>query len=148
MAEEETERMGAFAGAGDKEGTMEFFGYGVYKGRGIPAKGEVRFMGMDYHDLVVGQIEECYRGLDKAMTLEQIQIRTSNRTYYCPQLNAGTIRDLTANGVILLGVTLADMDAGDTAYVFAALYNGVGNTAGIGGNATNLITYFSGYLAC
>ncbi len=87
-----------------------------------------------------------FASIGAGMNIAQSDIVTSNRTYrinYSPE-------DLV-NGSGLFSVTLSatvDMDASDTAVVQVAIDGGVGDTATISGNATVMLTYFSGYLVC
>ncbi len=88
-----------------------------------------------------------FSSLTAAMTTLNTTIVTSNRTYYIGDINTGTARD--GGSQLSSGSSaLADMDVGDTATVQVLIANGAGNTAGITGSATLLLTYFSGHLAC
>ena len=99
MAEEE-ERVGCIAGVGDDEGTMEFFGYGVYKGKGIPEKNEVTFMGWDFHDLIIGQAMDSYKGLDKPMTEEQIEKAFADKDEEMMELFGNPVIELDSGEVV------------------------------------------------
>jgi hypothetical protein len=84
--------------------------------------------------------------LTAAMTAAAYQIVTSNRTYNSGFCSAAASKDV--NGTLTFQNTvLADMDAAETATCLIVIFNGAGNTAGVGGNATPQ-TFFSGYLAC
>ncbi len=81
--------------------------------------------------------------LTTAMTSAQLQLVTTNRTYY---YNAKDSAPLAAGTVSMPFSVDADMDAGDTAYINIQVANGAGDTADIRGDANLMYTYFSGHL--
>lgn len=85
-------------------------------------------------------------GVIAGHTVGSIEITTSNRLYgqgYINPSSAGAVGGLAG----LLGATLADMDAMDTATIVAVVVGGT-LTVDIFGNATSAFTSFSGKLAC
>jgi len=85
--------------------------------------------------------------LTAAMTLAQIDIVTSNRTYRSGVINIGAVRT-AGNEACVANNVLADMDAGDTAIIQVSITGGAGNTATVSGSAGTLTSYFSGNLVC
>jgi hypothetical protein len=85
-----------------------------------------------------------FSGLTTAMTSLILRIITSNRTYQTSRINSST--NQTADTLDIS--VLAEMGAGDTAYVVLTISNGAGDVVDIIGNATFLGTYFGGHLAC
>lgn len=78
-------------------------------------------------------------GLTAAMTVQNLNLVTSNRTY-----RVSITEVPTANDARSLSITaICDMDAADTATVTLVISNGAGDTADITGSST-LLTYFSG----
>ncbi len=82
--------------------------------------------------------------LSSAMTLGNLSIITSNRTYRYNmnpynQSDSGSLASFTVSA-------LADMDALDTAIVQLTISSGAGNTATISGNASLMVTFFCGQL--
>ena len=78
-------------------------------------------------------------GISASHTQATLQIVTSNRTYQCVYPNPGAI---AYNGYFpwLMSV-VADMDAGDTAYLVITIFNGAKTASILGGNV-----FFQGYL--
>lgn len=84
--------------------------------------------------------------ISAAMGLVDFWLVTSNRAYYSMKLHPGNCRD-TSNDVRFCGSFIADMDAGDTAYMRIGLFGGAGDTASITGTpAAWMRTRFGGYL--
>lgn len=83
--------------------------------------------------------------LGAAHTQALLTIVTSNRTYRFGRMSVGAARD-NLNAIILGGSVLADMDASDTATVHLSVSNST-PTVGVEGNASVLLTFFSGFLA-
>jgi len=82
-----------------------------------------------------------------AATVFEIDIVTSNIEYKRIIGSPTTLKDGVDGEVIFNVSALCDMDAADTA-VFKVVTSGeAGNTNDVGGDATTLETYFSGYLA-
>lgn len=89
-----------------------------------------------------------YQGLLNTHTNGQITIVTSNRQYLSLLMNPYAVSTATYTAFTL--AVLADMDAGDTAYVAAAV-SGAGGTKVVDiftGPANDPRSWFSGYLAC
>ena len=80
-------------------------------------------------------------------TSSLIQINTSNRAYDGNHMDPSS--GVAVGGELGLNMTVfADMDAADTC-VSRVQYNGVGaDTSDVAGQATDPLTWFSGYLAC
>jgi len=88
------------------------------------------------------------QGLTAAMTRLILNLVTSGgRTYRLYEVNPGAVKSST-NNISINGQTYAELAALETVVVDIAIYNGVGNTAGIGGTgATLALTWFQGHLA-
>lgn len=81
------------------------------------------------------------KSLSTAATFIILKIKTSNRTYVIQNgLNIKTGAQLTTLSLPVI----ADMDAGDTAFVTVTVDGMAGDTAAIVGNASNMWTTFSG----
>jgi len=81
--------------------------------------------------------------LTAAMTGFQVQLVTSNRTYYFNGKDGAA----AAGGTMSIQFAVdADMDSADTAYINVVVSGGAGDTADVLGNATNMYTFFSGHL--
>lgn len=81
--------------------------------------------------------------LDATVTNCQLDIVTSNNTYTCFQADAGVIR-LNSSTCVLHGSAMADMDAGDTAFVRLTITHGSGATIDL--TASSSLNWFSGML--
>jgi hypothetical protein len=75
-------------------------------------------------------------------SISVVTLITTNRSYLLER-KAGL-----AGYNILGGSVIADMDASDTAYITLQVSGEAGDTVAVGGNASTLITYFSGELVC
>lgn len=73
-----------------------------------------------------------------------IEVVTSNRTYRGSRCNIGAMRDNGNVAALVMTVPVADMDAGDAAYVRVIVSNST-KVVDVEGNASILITYFGGY---
>ena len=89
-----------------------------------------------------------YSSLTALMTFIGANITTSNRVYSIGYINIGLVRTVAAASDLGYSSTtaLADMDAGDTFTVTAAIHGGAGNTATI--NTSSARVFMCGYLAC
>lgn len=89
-----------------------------------------------------------YSLLTALMTYVSSNIFTSNRVYSSGFINIGLVRTIAAapNLGYSHSSALADMDAGDTFTVVAAIHGGAGNTASI--DTTGARVFMSGFLAC
>jgi len=92
-------------------------------------------------------LKACCRcdDLIAAHTTGQIRLTTSNRTYYENMRNA-SIRNASNQATLSLMV-LTDMDAGDTA-IIAVYWSGSTKIVDVYAHATNVNTWFSGFLVC
>lgn len=86
--------------------------------------------------------------LTAAMTINNHNFVTSNRTYQPYVVNIGAMRTVTgvADSASTTASILADMDAADTCSITYIIAGGAGDTADITAAAAN--TYFSGFLSC
>ena len=78
--------------------------------------------------------------IDTDATYYRVQLKTSNRTFYC-DIDPNYTADLTSVHTVTIAV-LADMDASDTAYVYLQQVGGAAQTD------IETVSYFSGALIC
>jgi len=88
----------------------------------------------------------CLRSFTAA-TAGNLRLVTSNRTFYCNQMNPLVV--MTSGQLTSWFVdVLTDMDSGDTAYMVIVVVGEASNICDLVGNATKAYSYFTGELIC